>query len=74
MRISINSVSLGQKVIKAALPPDKMSVYLGVTRQRFPSFKLERNTILHTKWIEKGVCRIFHLLHEQGAFCALRGV
>jgi len=41
MRISINSVSLGQKVIKAALPPDKMSVYLGVTRQRFPSFKLE---------------------------------
>ena len=41
MLITINSVSLGQKVIKAVLPPDKMSVYLGSTRQRFPSFKLE---------------------------------
>ena len=38
-----------------------------------PSFyndniQVGNNTILHRRWIEKGICCISHLLHEHGAF------
>ena len=34
------------------------------------NIQVGNNTILHKRWIEKGVCRISHLLHEHGVFCA----
>ena len=35
------------------------------------NIQVRNNTVLHRRWIEKGVCRISHLLHEHGAFLRL---
>ena len=35
------------------------------------NIQVGNNTILHRKWIEKGVCHISHLLHEHRALLCL---
>ena len=35
------------------------------------NIQVGNNTILHRRWIEKGVCRISHLVHGNGAFLCL---
>ena len=47
-----------------------------VTKRLFDNDNIQvgNNTMLHWRWIEKGVCRISDLLHEHEAFCALRSL
>ena len=35
------------------------------------NIQVRNNTVLHRRWIEKGVCRISQLLHEHEAFLCL---
>ena len=47
-----------------------------VTKRLFDNDNIQvgNNTILHRRCIEKGICRISHLLQEHGAFCAMRSL
>jgi len=35
------------------------------------NIQVGNSTILHRRWIQKGICRISHLSHEHGAFLCL---